>query len=195
MAAASEPRKSRMSWCVSAASGAAASIRRKKRRARLRPVAGINSNVAFGEIAGPEASAAFAAAAHLKLDGALGEVELLLQIVLRERRRQAAPADQYILQANVDLAGVESYARIAGGRDDAAPVGVASGDRGFHEGRIGNAARDGGSGVIAGGAGNVYGYQFSRAFAIFRDHAGERLHHLRHAGFEGRELVGIDSHA
>src|SRR5712671_1308114 len=98
--------KSMISWRVSANSGAT-SAARKARRAISGAVAGINTNVTFGEIAGPEARAAFALAADLEMDRALRLIEPLLEARLGKFRRQTAAAHGHALHHDIDFRRIE----------------------------------------------------------------------------------------
>src|SRR5678816_4251902 len=73
------------------------------RRVILSPIAGVDADVSFGEVAGPEPRFAFAIAANAEADLALLVVELLFQFLLRERRGQPSLADGHSLHVNIGL--------------------------------------------------------------------------------------------
>src|SRR5579859_2051322 len=145
-----------VSWCVSANSGASRAAR-NARRAISGAVAGIDTNVTFSEIAGPEACAAVALATELKLDGALRLIEPLLETLLGELRRQTTAANGHALHRDINLRRIESRARISGGRKNASPVGIASGDRRLDQRRIGNRPGDPRCRVFGRSAGDLDG--------------------------------------
>src|SRR5579863_287126 len=66
------------------------------------PVARVDANVVFREIAGPEPSAPFASAADRKVDRALLLVQLSLQFVFTEIGGKPCPANRRALQVDVD---------------------------------------------------------------------------------------------
>src|SRR5207237_1302395 len=120
-----------------------------------RAVARVDVDVAFGQVAGPEAGGAFAFAADGEANFALGRIELFLQRGLGERRGQAGAADGRALQVDIDLRGIERHAGVSGGGQDASPVGIGAGHGGFDKRRVGDRARDLGGRAVVGGAGNV----------------------------------------
>src|SRR5580704_15948692 len=91
-------------------------------RTVLRTIARINLNVLLGQIARPESRAAFGTAVEGESNGAVGQVELLLQFRLREIGRKSAAAHGHALQIDIHLRRVQRHARITGGRNDATPV-------------------------------------------------------------------------
>src|SRR3954467_959915 len=97
------PNRSMMSCVVSAHSSSALA----SSSACLSPVAGIDADIAFGEIAGPEPGGAFAFAPNLETDFAVLRFQLLFQRRFGERGRQTAAADQRVLQVDIDLGGIE----------------------------------------------------------------------------------------
>src|SRR5262249_33269799 len=99
----------------------------------LRPVAAVNADIALGEVARPEARPTFALSADSEANFAIGGFKFLFQLRLVIVRGEAAFAHRNSLQVNVCFRRVERYARVACGGEDAAPVGVAAGDRRFHK--------------------------------------------------------------
>src|SRR2546422_11397231 len=104
-----------ISWRVSANSGAA-SAARKVRRAISSAVAGIDTNVTFGEIAGPEARTAFAFATDLEMDRALRLIEPLLEAHFGEFRRQTTVAHGHALHHDIDRRRIKNNVCISGSR-------------------------------------------------------------------------------
>src|SRR4030081_3568135 len=145
--AAMEVKTSITSSCVSAS---AAPTSTKRRRADLRPIAGIDLNVLFREVARPEAGGALAAAIEHNLDGAVRRIEFALELLLGEIGRDAVLADQRVLEENVQFRGVERHSGVARGANDAAPIGVGTGDGGLDQRRIRDGAGDALSRVVAG---------------------------------------------
>src|SRR5271168_4612738 len=86
---------------------------RKVRRHISGPVTGVDADVAFREIAGPEARRAPALAAHGHADLALRGVQLALQLVFVKARGEPTPAYRHTLQVDIDAARVEGYTGIA----------------------------------------------------------------------------------
>src|SRR5512143_3100433 len=69
-------------FSTSAAESARATIEKSSSAVRLLcPVTGVDVDVVFGEIAGPEARAPAARPANREMDGTVGQVELGLQFV------------------------------------------------------------------------------------------------------------------
>src|SRR5262249_14017430 len=168
--------KSKICCRVSANSGTP-SAARKVRRAISGAVAGIDTNVTFGEIAGPEARASRALAADLELDRALRLIELLLEARLGKLRRQSAAAHGRPLHDDIDLPRIESHARIPRGRENAPPVGIAARDRRLDQWRVGNASGDSRRRVFGSRAGYVNSDQLPRAFSVSCDLPRQRFHH------------------
>src|SRR5258708_23063961 len=107
-AAAISPNRSTKSARVSAradAAIAASSVRRSIMT--LGAVAGVDLDVAFGQVAGPEAGGAFALAANNQADLALRRFELPLQLGLGEWGGEAGAADRRRLQVDINFAGIE----------------------------------------------------------------------------------------
>src|SRR5215472_7312874 len=104
----------------SAARQAASGIRSSARRTISGPVAGVDLDIAFGEIAGPEASGALSLAAHGDADFAIGRIQFLFELRFAERRGEAGAAYGHALHDDVGLSGVEGDARVAGSGKDAA---------------------------------------------------------------------------
>ena len=76
-------------------------------------IAGVDVDVAFGQVAGPEAGGAFAFASNREADLALLGIEFLLQRGLGERRGQASAADGRFLQVDIDLGRIERDAGVS----------------------------------------------------------------------------------
>src|ERR1035438_7207733 len=105
------------------------------------PVAGVDPYVAFGQVAGPESRFAFSLASNRQPDFTIRGIELGLQFLLGEWRREAAPAHGHSLHVDIGFRRIEDDARIAGGRKDTAPVRIGARDRRLHQRRIGDGAR------------------------------------------------------
>src|SRR5436305_10415149 len=86
-----------------AASQAASGISSSARRIISGPVAGVDSDVAFGQVAGPEAGRALSLAAHRDPNLAIGHIQLALELFFGERRRQPAAAHRHTLHDDVGL--------------------------------------------------------------------------------------------
>src|ERR1700752_2441969 len=106
------------------------------------PIVGVDVDVAVGEIAGPYPRLALADA---DVDGD-GDVAAL--DVLGDRRlvvvRTPLPllGDGHAADADAQAVSVGLLAGLADGHDDASPVGIAAGDRGLDQRRIGDGERD-----------------------------------------------------
>jgi len=81
-------------------------------------------------------------------------------------------------------------AGFADGHDDAAPVGVLSGDGGFDEGGIGDGKGHGFGGGVGGGAGHGDFDEFCRALAVADDLVGEIAEDVLEGG--GEIGIGAD---
>src|ERR1035437_2014780 len=107
--------------------------RSSARRVMSGPVTGIDSDVPFRQVTGPEARLAFSLASNGQPNFAIRGVQLRLQFRLGERRGQPALADRDTLHVDIDFRRIEGDAHIAGGAEYAAPVRVRSRDRRLHQ--------------------------------------------------------------
>src|SRR3989442_11219278 len=107
---------------ASSAIGASSKARKHFGMRALCSIAGVDANVAFRKIAGPEARLAFAFASDHKPDLALRGIELRLQPGLVEWRGQPARTDAHVLHVDIHLARIECDSGVPGGAEDAAPV-------------------------------------------------------------------------
>src|SRR4029077_21221727 len=112
---------------------------------------GVDRDVVAGEIAGPDAGGA-AAGVEVHDDGdKLGE-HFFVCDTLVEGMLAAAAADGDAGEADVNTLEIEWDACAAGGGEDAAPIGVGAGERGFYQRRIRHGERE-----LGGGGGPVRG--------------------------------------
>src|SRR6476646_1115071 len=81
----------------------------------LGPVTGVDADVAFGEIAGPETGFTLSVALHLETDQALFLIQFLFQCGCGELRRKPAYANRHALQRYVHLRRIELDAGVTGG--------------------------------------------------------------------------------
>src|SRR5690242_14807112 len=102
--------------------------RRKRLPHDLSPVVGINVDVVFRQIAGPESSSALTLACNAENDGDIRIVEPQLHIGFIKRRGQPVAADLDVLQGDFDRLRVEVNAGIPRGREYSAPVGIRARD-------------------------------------------------------------------
>src|SRR5436305_760815 len=84
----------------SAARQAASGISSSARRIISGPVAGVDSDVAFGQVAGPEAGRALSLAAHRHANLAIGRIQLSLELFFGEGRGQPAAAHRHTLHGD-----------------------------------------------------------------------------------------------
>src|ERR1017187_1379002 len=110
-AEAAAPRRSQTSRPASARSRMAKGSASSVRRIISSPIAGVDFNIAFGQIAGPEAGGPFALAPDSDADFAIGRAQFGLQLGLRKRRGQPAAAHQHALHVHVGLRRVERHPR------------------------------------------------------------------------------------
>src|ERR1039457_2648450 len=139
------------------------------RRVMSGPVAGVDPDVAFRKVAGPEARFAFSLPSDGQPDFAIRGVQFHLQFLLGERRRQAALAYRYALHVDVGLRRIEGDPRIPGGGEYAAPVRVGTRDRRLHQRRVGDAARHPRRAFTVPRAGDHDGDELPGSFAIARN--------------------------
>src|SRR5713226_9346490 len=88
------PNTSINSWRVSAKANVDANSRSARRSMGSRTIAGIDPNVAIGQVASPETRGAFSFAAKREADFAFLRLELLLQRRFGERGSQSSAADR-----------------------------------------------------------------------------------------------------
>src|SRR5580692_866342 len=91
-ALAADAMRSRTSLSESARRHAAIDNNSNRRRVISCPIAAVDADVAFGEVARPESRRSFALAADGDYDVALRGVQLLLELGFRKFRRQSAAA-------------------------------------------------------------------------------------------------------
>src|SRR5256885_11632083 len=103
-----------------------------ERRLRSGAIAGVDADVFRGEVAGPVAGA-FAAGVQIHDDGDVVGEQAIAGGALVEVERLAAAEDVDAGHEDVDARSVEGHTGAAGGSEDAAPVGIASSEGGFHE--------------------------------------------------------------
>src|SRR5262245_42387398 len=90
--------RSRLSACRSSRAMPPARFSGIRARTELRPVARVDADVPFGEVASPEARRALALAADVEANFAVRRIQLALQVRFRERRRETAPTHRRALQ-------------------------------------------------------------------------------------------------
>src|SRR5215469_14440872 len=76
------------------------------RRVMSGPIAGIDVDIAFGQIARPEARRAFPVAAKGEPDHALGCIQLRFELLFGERRCEAVAADRDALHGDFGFSRV-----------------------------------------------------------------------------------------
>src|SRR5258708_7218476 len=128
-AEAMDANRSTTSACVSAMPAMVAEMAMS---ARLRAIAGIDFDVLFREVAGPEASFPFAAPVDGELDLAFALVQFLRQLRFRKIDGETVAADLNALQADFDAAGVELGTGVTGRGKNPSPVRIGAGDRRLH---------------------------------------------------------------
>src|SRR5579862_7197986 len=109
-------------------SSAARAAIENSRTPKLSPVIRIDMDVILGEITSPEGRRPLPFTGDAEDDRDIRIVEPDLHIGFVERSGEAVAADLYILQRDVDLARVEIDAGITRRRENAAPVGIRTGD-------------------------------------------------------------------
>src|SRR6516165_12073005 len=82
---------------------AARASTKKARRSMSGPVAGVDADVAFGEVAGPEAGFAPSLPFDVEANLAFRRIEFELQVLLGKGRRESGLTDQHALHVNVGL--------------------------------------------------------------------------------------------
>ena len=85
----------------------------------------------------------------------------------------AALVEQEAVEVERHFRGIEVDAGVAGGRDDAAPVGVGAGDGRFHERAVGDRLGDLAGVLLRPAAVDFDGDQVRRPFAVGRDRLGQ----------------------
>ena len=136
------------------------------------------------------------------------EVEVNLDVLRRHgasgggfvvRRGSAEGEDVHAAEPERHFCGFDVLAGIAGGADDAAPVGVFAIERGFHQRRSGDRATDDFGLLFAGGACNADRDELGGAFTIAGDlfgqvdaRLGERFLKFLARRLDARGAVGED---
>src|SRR5438270_7083706 len=98
-------------------------------RSLLRPVAAIDLDVTFGEVASEKPRFTPILPVHDDVDSNLALVQPFLQTGLIEICSQPFRAHQHTLQENVDSSQIERNACVPASRQNAAPVRITAGDR------------------------------------------------------------------
>ena len=160
-------------------------------RGRLGGVVGVDADVLGGEVAGEEAGGGFAGA-EVEGDGVFGGGHGGVGGVLVEAGGAATVLkDGVIADPDAGAVGIELGAGVAGGGDEASPVGVGGGPGGFAEWALGDGAGCEAGVGFGGCAADVEGDEVGDAFAVGDDLAGEREADVGEGGIEGgRELAG-----
>ena len=83
-------------------------------------IAGVDPNVAIGQVAGPETRGAFAS--KREADFAFLRLELLLQRRFGERGSQSSAADRSALKIDIGLGRIERHAGVPRRTEDASPA-------------------------------------------------------------------------
>src|SRR5260221_3045275 len=136
------PNTSINSWRVSARTSVDASSKSARRSVGSRTIAGIDPNVAVGQIAGPKTRGAFAFAAKREANFAFLRLELLLQRRFGERGSQSSRADRRALKIDIGLGRIERHAGVSRRAEDASPVRVGAGHGSLDQRRVGHGPRD-----------------------------------------------------
>src|SRR5690348_14422118 len=146
-------------------------------------IGGVLVYVAIGEVAAPGGGLVVAEVEvdiHVHLvagHGALGGGLIVVGADAVPRQGDAADADLQPVEVEVGAAGAE-------GGDDAAPVGVATGDGTLPDVGVGDGA-GGAAGVgIGGGADHAHGHELLRALAVARHLAAEEARDVAQRGLE-----------
>src|SRR6476619_2080084 len=125
----SDPAASATSSRTSCAGSAArqqvtSGISSRTRRVMSSPIAGVDPDVAFRKVAGPEARFAFSLPSNRQPDFAVRGVQFRLQLLLGERRVQPTFTDRDTLHVYVGFRRIEGDASIARCGKYTAPVRV-----------------------------------------------------------------------
>src|ERR1019366_8453391 len=94
------------------------------RRVMSGPIAGVDPDVPFRQVAGPEARFAFSLPPYGKADFAISGVQFRRQFWFGGGRRQSPLAHRHALHVDVGFCRIEGHTRIPGGGEYAAPVRV-----------------------------------------------------------------------
>ena len=148
------------------------------------PIRSIDADVLRREVAGPVAGHGFARVQVHNQRNVFGKKPVAGGAFV-EIERLAAPQDGNARHLDVHARRVKRNARTPGGRENAAPVGVAAGEGGFHQRRSGDRFRDAARG---GFILRVAHFDFDdalRAFAVSDDLQRERAANFFKRGSEG----------
>src|SRR5579872_4656256 len=133
------------------------------------PVAAIDVDVAVRQVAGPDGPAAAAdAEIDRQPDVAAGHVPRHRRLVVA-RNRAALGGDGYAANGNRQPVAIGLFTGLADGHDDAAPIGVAGGNRRFDQRRIADSEANPPRRAGRDRARDVDGDEFFRAFAVAHD--------------------------
>jgi|SRR5579859_7288341 len=143
-------------------------------------VGGVDADVFGGEVACPVTGRGFAGV-EMDDDGNVVGEKFVAGGAFVEFKRLAALEDFDAGHGDFDERGIEFDAGTAGGGEDAAPIGIAAGERGFDERRSGDGFGDFFRGGFGFGAADFDFDDALRAFAVGDDLLGERAAN----GFEG----------
>src|SRR5579871_81234 len=187
--------RSHTSSAESARNEAAAIPNSSMRLVSSGPVARIDSNIALGQVAGPEARTALSGPTDVDADLALFPSQLLLKFLFGEGRGQATPADRHILHIDVGFCRVERHTRIPCRAENSPPIRIRACDRRLHQRRIGDRPRNFRSAIVRFRARYHDGDQFRGSFAIARDCLREGFHHLRDRLLHLGQFLRIGPHA
>src|SRR5436190_1984360 len=136
------PNTSINSCRVSARAKVDANSKSERRSMGSRTIAGVDPDVAIGQVAGPETRGAFSFSAKSEPDFAFLRLELLLQRRFGERGSQSSPADRRALKIDIGLGRIKRHAGVSCRAEDASPVGVGAGHGSLDQGRVGHGPRD-----------------------------------------------------
>ena len=100
---------------------------------RLGSVVGVDMDVVFGQIAGPESRASLPFSGDAEDNRNICIVKAHFHVAFVEGAGQTGAADFDVLEGDVDGSRVEVHSGVSGGGEDAAPVGIGSGNRCFYE--------------------------------------------------------------
>ena len=139
----------------------------------LTPIAAVDIDIAVGQIACIDSGTALAEpdidadrklfAFHITGCGLLGVIGRAFSVAGKD----------VLAEGNRELVAVGRLAGLAHCHDNASPIGVLAGNRGFDEGAVGNGAGDLCGAVIGRGAGDVDGDELGRPLAVAHHLHGE----------------------
>src|SRR5713101_3698093 len=142
-------------------------------------VAAIDVDVAVRQVAGPDRRAALAdAEIERDVDFAPGHVLRHRRLVIAGHR-PALLGDPHAADGDGELVALGFLARLAHGHDDAAPIGVAGGERGLDQRRIPDREADAPRRAVAFGAGHLDRDEFFGTLAVARQLLREIGRHRR----------------